>query len=195
MLIAVFGWGNDTNISPPEYNYFIIASTFLVAMTWLFLTVRRSVALVLLMVITYFLPVVLQAWQWNDNGAVWQGRYTLPLLVLIPIACFGWAALSPSFDAAHWRRARVIVPLGLAVLAYVNARAFLALLRRNVSGVSGSAFDGDWAPPLGSEAVFAVYLVLMVGAVLAVVAMMWRMPADGRTPSPVRGAQPEGSTA
>ena len=72
-VIAVFGW-NDTKISPPEYNYFIIGSTFLVAMTWLFLTVRRSLALVLLMVIVYFLPVVLQAWQWNDNGAVWQGR-------------------------------------------------------------------------------------------------------------------------
>jgi hypothetical protein len=192
--IGVFGWG-DTSLNGAEYNYFIIATTFLVAMTWLFLTVRRSVALALLAAATYFLPVVLQAWQWNANGPIWQGRYTLPLLVLIPICCFGWAASSPSFTPDHWRRARFIVPLALAVVAYVHVRAYLALLRRNVSGVGGSAFHGDWAPPLGSEVVFGLHLALTAGALLALVVAMWRMPADGRVRVPSRAVQPREATA
>jgi hypothetical protein len=191
--IGVFGWG-DTSLNEAQYDYFIIASTFLVAMTWLFLTVRRSVALALLAVLAYALPVVLQAWQWNANGPIWQGRYTLPLLVLIPICCFGWAASSRSFTADHWRRARVIVPLALAVVAYVHVRAYLALLRRNVSGVDGSAFRGDWAPLIGSEVAFGLHLALTAGALLVLVVAMWRMPADGSARARSRSDQPREAT-
>jgi len=160
-VVAAFGWG-DTFLSSGEYNYYIIAAIFLVGTAWLFMTSRQSAALAVLIVLSYFAPIALQAMHWNANGAVWQARYSLPLLTLIPITAMFLAADDTSMTSQVWSRLRWIYPPVLALLAYVHVRAYLTQMQRNVSGMGGDTFDGPWQPALESRLLVAVHAGLVI---------------------------------
>ena len=176
-VVGVFGW-LDTGLRPGLVNYYLFAAVFLIGLCWLFLDRRASLALAAWVAVCYLLPVALQAYQWNDNGAVWQVRYTLPLLVLLPVSASFWAAQSPELTPALRARLGVIVPAVLALLGYVQVAAYATLLRRNISGMDGSLLDRGWEPWPGVIALLGAWTctVVVVCAVLA--RSYWR---DGRT--------------
>jgi hypothetical protein len=70
-------------------------------------------------------------------------------------------------DDSFARHVGVVSAPVTGLLAYVHLRAYVAQLRRNVSGVGGDAFDGPWEPPLTAEVQLALYAVLVVVTWLA----------------------------
>ncbi|WP_157953123.1 DUF2142 domain-containing protein [Nocardioides allogilvus] len=157
-VVGQFGW-LDTTLSPRDYTFYIAAAVFLIGILATFVDRRRLVAIATLIAAAYFVPVAIQAAQWNSVGPVWQGRYTIPLLILVPTMAAMVAAQSE--HPLTERIAFAFVPV-TGLLAYVHVRAYFVQLRRNVGGASGDAFDGGWEPPLTAEVQFALLTVLVV---------------------------------
>lgn len=174
-VVGVFGW-LDTGLSPREYTFYIAGAVFLIGILATAVDRRLLVGLVTLMAAAYLVPIVIQAAQWNSVGPVWQGRYTIPLLLLIPMMA-GMGA-SERADSSFVRRVAVLCIPVTGLLAYVHVRAYFAQLRRNVGGVSGGAFDGGWEPPLTAEVQFAVYTALVVLTWLALSRLLVRGGAE-----------------
>ncbi|PUA80907.1 hypothetical protein C7S10_10920 [Nocardioides currus] len=191
-VVGIFGW-LDTVLSPREYTFYITGAIFIVGMLATVVDRRRLAALATLVAAAYFVPIAIQAAQWGSVGPVWQGRYTIPLLLLVPVLA-GMVASERSDQSFANRVAFICVPI-TGLLAYVHVRAYFAQLRRNVSGVSGSAFDGGWEPPLTAEVQFALYTVLVVVTWLALSRMLLRagvVSDEGRDePRPAAGRRSE----
>lgn len=149
---------------------------------------RQGIVLVGLVAAVVVLPVVIADLQVHRLGIDWQGRYTLPLAVGVPLVA---AAL---LDGALARSARAPEPaLGqfrgrlattvLVVLGVAAMAGFAEALRRYTVGVSGSLdlVRGPWQPPLGAAGVL-VLAALATAAVLALLrALLDREPPVGAT--------------
>ncbi|WP_101523021.1 DUF2142 domain-containing protein [Nocardioides houyundeii] len=163
--VGSFGWLELT--LPPEQFTVIAWTTIFVLSTALVLLTRREVLVVVALgLATYAAPILLQAYQWNTTGGVWQGRYTLPVTVMVPVFALFLASERLDGDRA-WLRRRLGIAwsVAIAILAVGQLRAFLHLLRRNVSGTEGdSLFDGPWDPPLPGELLTAVLAALLAAA-------------------------------
>lgn len=114
-----------------------------------------------------FVPAILQASIWKTMGFVWQGRYNLPLVLVLFIAV-GMTArgLRLPDTAGSLRAGRVL--LWTAVVCHVLA--FVFVLRRYAIGTFGGGNwivlfnDVKWQPPLGWFPLTALYLIVMVTA-------------------------------
>ncbi len=173
--IGVFGW-LDTPMPPGALTAYTWAALFLVFTAAMRLTARQLTAIAFLVAAQYLLPIVLQALQYNVNGPVWQGRYTLPLTVAIPIFALMLNSQRPdTTDEQQWlRRMQWAYPMAVAVLAYAHFKAFTTHLRRNVSGYGGPGLtDGHWEPFGSAEVVLGVHTVFLVVVLAAVVHLYW----------------------
>lgn len=186
--VGSFGWV-DTNLRPEHYYYYAFTVVFVVALGWVFLPRREALVTVWLLGASYLVPVVLQALQWNTNGGVWQGRYTLPLTVMIPIMTLMLAAdrLREPRLAPVARRVSLVLPLALLVLLWVHVKAIGVQLQRNTVGVSGLApVEDQWVPPLPTgvlTALLAVTLLLAWGAFVLAARREASRVEPGRVPT------------
>lgn len=179
-VVGVFGW-LDTALAPREYTFYIAGAVFLIGMLATAMDARRLLGLATLVAAAYLVPIAIQAVQWSSVGPVWQGRYTIPLLLLVPVMA-AMVASERSDDAFAHRLAVVGVPV-TGLLAYVHLRAYFTQLRRNVGGVAGDAFDGAWEPPLTAEVQLALYAVLVVVTWLALARVLFARPStESQTP-------------
>ncbi len=174
--IGIFGW-LDTPMPNGVYIQVLMVVMFLAFTSVLRLTMRQALVVVWLSVAQYVIPVVLQAVQYNTNGPVWQGRYTLPLTVMVPIFLMMYAA-------PRWRATpdRMLVwhvawtyPLAVIVLASAHFRGLVVELRRNASGLNGpTVLSGVWQPPLGALTLLIVQAVLLLVFVVLVLKLYAR---------------------
>jgi hypothetical protein len=124
-------------------------------------TLGAWVALAMLIVV----PAILQASIWKSMGFVWQGRYNLPLVVVLLIAV-GMTARRLRFPqtAGAQSLARVVLWSG----AFCHVLAFAFVLRRYAVGTFGGGnwhalINGvQWQPPLGWFLLTLLYLVVIV---------------------------------
>ena len=194
--IGNFGW-LDTPLPNGVYIRVLLAVMFLAFTAFLRLSPRQMVTVGFLFLAQYFLPIAMQAVQFNTNGLVWQGRYTLPLTVMVPIFLMMYAA--PRIKAeTHPAMVRAIAwayPLTVVVLLSAHWRGLLVELRRNASGLNGpTILSGVWQPPL----VNALTLIIVhVALLLVVLTVVFKLYADDYaqldrpvlgTPSPWRRA-------
>ena len=173
-VVGVFGW-LDTSLSPRDYTFYVAGAVFLVGVLATVVDRRRLAGLAVLVASAYLVPIAIQTAQWSSVGPVWQGRYTIPLLLLVPTMAAMVAAERSGEDFAR-RVALLGVPV-TGLLAFVHLRAYFVQLRRNVGGVSGSAFDGGWEPPLTAEVQLALYVVLVVVTWLALSRFLLARPS------------------
>ncbi|WP_114423698.1 DUF2142 domain-containing protein [Nocardioides houyundeii] len=167
--VGVFGW-LDTVLPGSTYYYYALTVVFLVAVAWVFLPGREALVTAWLLVAAYLVPIVLQAAQWNTNGGVWQGRYTLPLSVMIPIITLVLAAdrLQAPRVADLARRFTTVLPLAMVIVAWVHVSALRLQLRRNIEGLDGLApAEERWSPVVPAEALVLALALLLVVAWLA----------------------------
>ncbi len=170
--IGNFGW-LDTPMPDVTYLRVLVALVFLGLVAFLRLSRRQKLVVVFLFLAQYFLPVLMQAVQYNTNGLVWQGRYTLPLTVMVPMFLMLYAA--PRLQArTHPALVSIVAwsfPIAVLVLLSVHWQGLVVQLRRNVSGFDGpSALSGGWQPPLVSPLTLIVVhsvLLLVVAAYVA----------------------------
>jgi Predicted membrane protein (DUF2142) len=179
-MVGVFGW-LDTN--SPALTYLLwAAGVGAVVLLGLAGAARLPrAALVGVMVLTIAVPIASEVPGANMYGFAWQGRYTLPLAVGVPIL----AGLAAAVGGTLGPRAAIRLTAWLAILLGVaQFFAFWWMLLRYQVG-EGNGLDprvGSWHPPGGSLLILSLYgLGLLSWGVLA--SMAWRLAA-GWSPSP-----------
>lgn len=162
-MVGDFGW-LDAPSPPLTTTLWAVAagSLLLVALAvagWS----RRGVALVLAALVVVGAPVALQIPTAVNTGIVWQGRYTLPVAVGVPMVAAVALTGGPSgLDDLVRRIARWVVP----TIAVAHVAAFWWAARRYAVGLTGQLITGSpqWSSPIGYVTAVALY-ALVVGAV------------------------------
>lgn len=136
-------------------------------------------------------PVVVQFVIADELGYIWQGRYTLAM-VICAIAALGLAC-APADRTLTPKRRSALVMLLLAVLAVSHIASGLVALRRYVTGTAAPWSDllvsPTWQPPLG----WPLALLALVLATLSafVFAVRWcRAPTSAPTLSSAAAPPP-----
>ena len=107
------------------------------------------------------LPVLLEAWQVRDVGYQWQGRYTLPLAVSIPLLA-GFGVSEATRIRLSTRRLVAVLVVSLTIAQVV---AYWQPLRDYSVGKRGPFWffsEAIWSPQIPSLVLIASYLVAMV---------------------------------
>lgn len=160
-MVGRFGW--FANLAPPiTVVLWLVAVGTLVLLATALARRRETAVLFFAIACVVVVPVVIRVATAQRDGLAWQGRYSLPFAVGVPILA---AALLPPHA---WSR-RLLVPLGvLLVVAQAPAYA-LALARRTIGTTSPLATELDpfthvvhgWNPPLPAIALDVAYAVLI----------------------------------
>lgn len=171
-MVGVFGW---LDTFAPLYTYVVWLAVWAAALALALIAgIREAVAVVVTVVLVVALPVAISADQAHRLGIIWQGRYTLPLAVGVPLIAAACVRVPGALR--RWRApAAAVVSAALAVAAMA---AYLQALRRYSVGANGPLdfLDGRWHPPLGSAAVAVAGCALIGLLWIAVVAGAWRLP-------------------
>jgi Predicted membrane protein (DUF2142) len=165
-MIGSFGW-LDTPSPALTWVPWIaaIGFVFLVAVIWarrrdLFILIGFLVAIVAV-------PWLLESMRYEDVGNFfWQGRYTLPLAVGLPIlSAVALASTERGRQLATWR---FLFAIGL-VVCVAHVIAYAQNLRRYTVGYDGEIQfwkHPEWSPPLSS-------LLLTIGYAIVVIGFVW----------------------
>ena len=111
-MIGWFGW-LDNPTATLVWIPWTAALAFLVFVALAWVRRRHAVVLLALLAGVVVVPVVVNATPYNADGAFWQGSYTLPLAVGVPIlAAFTLAATERGRDLVN---SRFVLVVGLVV--------------------------------------------------------------------------------
>lgn len=160
-MVGVMGWLDSPVPGLTMLAWVVLLSGCAVAGV-LTLGARELAAAVLLLGAVVVIPVVLEAASEAHAGAYWQGRYTLPLAVGLPVLL----ALRLDLVRTPARRRILLVVGGLLVVGHLSA--FWSVLRRYTVGVGGSPLlrGAHWQPPGG------VTLLALAAAAVTVTAVV-----------------------
>ncbi|TQK72243.1 MULTISPECIES: DUF2142 domain-containing protein [unclassified Nocardioides] len=182
-MIGAFGW-LDTALPANLLISYMALLVVILALGWAGLRPRQIAAGGAVLLLSWLLPVLLQAWKWNLQGPVWQGRYMLPTIGMAPILLLCLAAQSPLSDAQwntrtiHWTRIGALAGLGV-----LHLWAFATLMQRNVHGVGAPGGEHPtlpaWQPPLG-QTTLTLALVATMAVIITLIARL-----SSQVPSPV----------
>jgi hypothetical protein len=146
-MIGLFGWGDTPS---PLMTYIVwtagIGFLFFLAIS---LATRRHVAVILgLSVAIIVVPIALESAAYRDVGWVfWQGRYTLPLAVGLPILCA--VAIASTERGRQFTGPRFVLSVGV-LIAIAHILAFTQNIRRYTVGYFGEIQywkQPYWSPP------------------------------------------------
>lgn len=175
-MIGVFGW-LDTSSPGIVYATFLAA---LGAMALLALVLggrRLGIVVGLLAIAVMGIPVFGELLTYKQDAFPWQGRYTLPIAVGVPLLL----ALTVATSERHLQLpARRLATAFAAVFVLVDVVAFVGTLNRYVHTVNGFFFVSptQWSPPVP---VFVLVLGMLVAVTACcVVALRLR---DGEEPA------------
>jgi Predicted membrane protein (DUF2142) len=161
-MVGLFGW-LDTPSPVLTYLLWTAALGLLVLLAVMWAKRRHVAALVALLVATVVVPVALESRAYRDvGGTFWQGRYTLPLAVGIPILAA--AAISSTERARQLLQPRLFLGVG-AILAIGHVLAFSQNLRRYTVGYDGEIQfwkNAKWSPPVSPLLITIAYVVAVV---------------------------------
>ena len=157
-LVGWFGW---LDTPPPLAVHLAWAAALLVLLgVALRRQAPRVVAVTVLLVIGVLaVPVVLEARSISEVGYFWQGRYTLPLAVGVPLVAVA---------GSRARLGRRTLALLLAVLAGCHLVGYVVTLGRYTVGTGNGLglIDVQWEPPLPAPVLVGAFAVaLLAGAV------------------------------
>jgi hypothetical protein len=183
-LIGVFGW-RDTAPPTAVWLFWTAVVAGLVALAVVTASRRLVLAMLSTALLTWAVPIVLEARSARNAGYFWQGRYTLPLAVGVPIlAAIGCAGRSWSATVIGRLAWIVGVALGAAqVLAFTQAIHRYAVGTRHKFDFFA---DTPWEPPLPALLLVLVFLVAVVAWYLLLVG------STGRHEGEVEGADEGG---
>lgn len=126
---------------------------------------RYMVAMLVAIAVTVAAPIVLESWQARSYGFYWQGRYTLPFAVGVPLLA-GFALQSDA--GRRLLRSRLLPTLG-GLLVVAQLLAFNQALRRWSVGADGPVFywlEPNWDPPLPASVLLVAYGVTLTAFVV-----------------------------
>jgi hypothetical protein len=159
-MIGRFGW-LDTPAPSLTVVLWTAALGLLVALGVGLAPRRMAAAIAALLGLIVVVPAILEFTEARRFGFGWQGRYTLPLAVGLPILCGFALAQEPRRILP---RGRLPIVLGIAFMV-AHFLAFGENLRRYTVGINGPLtfwLDADWSPPLPSSLLLVAYAVVLV---------------------------------
>lgn len=178
-MLGNLGW-LDTTL--PGLTYFLL-TVALGALVLLAIAIGIRpyvIAMFAAIAVTVVTPIVLEAWQYNEYGLYWQGRYTLPVAVGVPLLAVFALQSEPG------RRVLLrgwFMPTVGAMLVVAHVLAFYQALRRWSVGANGPILY--WLHPDWTSIVPQFLLIGAYGVVL-VAFVVWLL---GGRPSAAPGAQ------
>lgn len=182
-MIGHFGW-LDVNL--PQWLYLWFALAIGVTLILSVLVARRRADLLAVAAVALLglvLPVLIQAWQAKNVGVIWQGRYSLPLVVGLPlVSAF---VVQRSLAGHPTLKERPIFVVTASMLAFGQVLAFAVNLHRYVRGAGASWFGSspaDWAPVVPSVVLVVAYALASTALVLVVGAVARAAETDGDAP-------------
>ncbi|WP_202566198.1 DUF2142 domain-containing protein [Agreia sp. COWG] len=172
--VGVFGWLDSFAPTWVLVMYYALLCV-VVVYGLLFARPSRSWAALWVALASFlFVPPLVQASTVTVSGYVWQGRYTLPLIVILVVmaAVVG----STRFAELPWRDAKRVVIFVLVVTSLGQLVSAVTNLKRYVVGASaswGEYFSAPrWSPPFFNApawfVVCGIVVVMYLGAGLAV---------------------------
>jgi Predicted membrane protein (DUF2142) len=169
-MVGVLGWV-DTPLPVWTYAAWGVAAVALISVALWAGWIRATLVLLGLIALSFVLPVGLELVNAKTVGLTWQGRYTLPLVVGVPLLAASCAGIRAYDRKAQQVFARTIV----VVLAIVGVLGYLQALRRYAVGTRGPLdfLGGSWHPVEGT--VIAILWYLAATAVLA--RLLWPLMA------------------
>lgn len=165
-MIGLFGWVD----TPAPFVTVLLWTMMLGALIVLAIVAgRRRECVVLLGLIgaVTLVPVVLESAKAGDVGFAWQGRYTMPLAVGVPVL----AGLMLATDkGGHFSldRTRLYVVVMIALFV-AHLLAFVQHLRRYMVGYDGPIQfwrDPDWSPLLPAWVLIPAFALALAGLLL-----------------------------
>lgn len=155
-ILGTFGWGD---VHLPVWLLVLIGgvSVTIAILGLSFAGWRGRLAVALVLLLSFALPIVVQLGSFHQSGMVWQGKYVLPLAVLAPLLSGFLAARTSVLDRASGAILRVVVVL-------VGAYQIVALafnLHRYVNGANGpwvSLIADPWLPLIPIALILAAAL-------------------------------------
>jgi hypothetical protein len=173
-MLGNLGW-LDTTLPGVTYFLLTVALGALVVLAIAIGIRSYVIGMLAAIVITVVTPIVLEVWQYNEYGLYWQGRYTLPVAVGVPLlAVF---ALQSDAGRRVLLRGWFMPALG-AMLVMAHVLAFYQALRRWSDGADGPVLY--WLHPDWTSIVPQFLLIVAYGAVF-VVFVTWLL--GGRSPA------------
>lgn len=167
-MLGHFGW-LDTALPQWVYLWLALAVGVTIVLAVLVAARRRdALAVAGVGALGLGLPVLLQAWQADSVGIIWQGRYSLPLMVGLPVVA-GFV-LRRGAPLVPQLRPRPVFLTTAAMLLVAQVVAFGINLHRYVRGTAGSWFEEtpvDWSPPAAP-----VLLTLVAGLACATLVLV-----------------------
>jgi hypothetical protein len=168
-MIGIFGW-LDTNAPLVTFLVWYGLLGFFILLPLVCYRSRRELAaLLLLILVVLSVPVLISYGEAHHSGIVWQGRYTMPMAVGVPLLSAALLEQSGLLRHVH-RRLAVLFCLLIGV---AQMFAFAQALRRYTVGLAGPLdfLRGSWQPPLGAPGLSA----LSVLAIALLMAWVWRL--------------------
>jgi Predicted membrane protein (DUF2142) len=162
--VGNLGW-LDTRLPPQVVYVWTAAALGIIVGALLVATWRPRLSLGLAVVIAIFLPVLLEALNWNTSGPVWQPRYSLPLTAGV-VGIAGIFLAQADLRLGRFGLVASVLAIGAAVWA--NVYGFVYTLVRYVAGL-GNPFSltGDWQPPIGAVPLTALNAAAWLGGAAA----------------------------
>jgi hypothetical protein len=175
-MVGWFGW-LDAPSPGLTYALWAVALGALIALAMVLGRRRMVFVAGAVALATLTAPIFFETLQAHRIGFFWQGRYSMPLAVGVPVLLALSAAMdgNDGDDPAHALAPRA-VPLRVAwllrgtAIAVVVAQlaAFWQALRRNTVGYSGPldfVIDPTWKPPVPAWFLIPAYLVVVLAFV------------------------------
>lgn len=181
-MVGNFGW-LDTPVPAVVVVMWLLGLGTLAAAAVARRQIRALTAAAATLLATLLTFVAFEVIEAGSRPGFWQGRYSLPLAVGIPIVL----GLSNSHSSRSDDVLRVNRPLA-AVFVGAQAIAYFVYLERYSVGRGGGFslfWDSDWSPPIPALALMVGYTVSVgVFGAMAVDSFRWRVtPKDGLTRS------------
>jgi hypothetical protein len=169
-MIGRFGW-LDTPAPTLTWLPWLAAVGFFVFLALMWARRRDVVVLVGLLVAIILVPALLESSQYdNVGGFFWQGRYTLPLAVGLPI--LATIVLASTERGRRFANRRLLFAIGI-VVSVAHVLAFAQNLRRYSVGYDGPIQfwkNPQWSPPVSPALLTIGYTIVVIGFVWWVLA-------------------------
>jgi hypothetical protein len=154
-MIGVFGWLDTMSALVTYYAWFACIG-FLVFAGLANAGRRQKLVFGGLVVLIVAVPRVIEVSQASTLGFVWQGRYTLPLAVGVPMV----AALLADHLWGTIGKSLTRVLLGVVVVGH--GFAFLWALRRYAVGIDGPLSPLDWPGSIRAMSLLLIFAISTV---------------------------------
>jgi hypothetical protein len=165
-MIGLFGW-LDTYAPALTYLLWFLGIAALIAVALLVAPrLLRTLAATVILVIA--VPIVVEATYVHTIGFQWQGRYTLPLAVGVPILAGLGIGLARDHISSS-RRVTIVIVAGLAIAQFF---AFAQALRRYMVGSDGAIWypwSAKWHPVVPALGLLVGFAALLVVASVLVI--------------------------